>query len=165
MCNDKATALFAISDYLFDALFMASCTHLSAAITASGGVNPPIHLPGLDSTTAYIGQTANGIVTVDSGSDILSRYAYIGYSSWVLGRCNRGWQRFDVDQHSDLHIGSCGNGTLKITGGGAVNNYIGYIGENSGSLGTVSVDGATQSGRTIRTFISGILGMGLGMGR
>ncbi len=41
-----------------------------------------------------------------------------------------------------LTVGDSGTGTLGITGGGTVSNIVSYIGNTTGSVGTVTVDGA-----------------------
>ena len=48
-------------------------------------------------------------------------------------------------QALDLYVGLFGTGTLTIRNGGTVSNAYGFLGGNSGSAGTVTVDGAGSS--------------------
>ena len=66
-------------------LLCARC-RCPAAITATGNVSPSNPAGWTSSTIGYIGMTSTGSVTVDSGSDLLSSYACLGYNSGSTGR-------------------------------------------------------------------------------
>ena len=131
---------------------LGSYSTVFAAFTTSGSIdsiNPysipysytPI--PGIwDGTPqTYIGYTSGGTLTVDSGSDLHSGYAYIAYASGYTGLAT-------VDgagstwTNGTLYVGCSGGGTLSIANGGTVDNDTGYLGYNSGSSGLITVDGA-----------------------
>ncbi len=117
---------------------------LCAAITTTGIVDPADPIAWTSSTDGYIGSSADGSLVVDLGSDLYSRYGYIGFSPGVTGHVTidgsgSTWTNRTVESH--LYIGSSGNGTLDIIGGAAVSNTVGEIGYNAGSTGEVTVDG------------------------
>ncbi len=117
----------------------------AAAIVRSGDVEPSTTWQ--TSTTAYVGRTATGSLTVNSISDpkaLSSKTAYIGYDSGVAGNVTVTGSESTWTNTSTLEIGSYGNGTLHITGGGGVSgSYHSYIGRYSGSTGEVTVAAST----------------------
>ncbi|MGA2060212.1 MAG: hypothetical protein ABSG67_06995 [Thermoguttaceae bacterium] len=127
---------------ILSALYM--CVHaaqLCAATNASGDVTPADPSQWDSSTTVRIGQTSNGTVTIDSNSDVLSRFAYIGYSSGYTGEFTVDGAGSTWTNSSRIYAGYSGNGVLNITGGGAVINDFGCLGYIADSVGTVKVDG------------------------
>ncbi len=117
---------------------------ICAAITGTGGVTPANPVSWSSSTTAYVGETTSGSVTVDSGSDLLSAYAYIGYSAGYMGKVTVDGAGSTWINSYDISVGLSGNGTLNVTGGGNVSNSTGSIGIYSGSTGVVTVDGTNS---------------------
>jgi T5SS/PEP-CTERM-associated repeat protein len=111
---------------------------------AGSGKLTVINGGALSSSYVYVGGSGSGALNVAAGGSIGSSYVYLGYNSGSSGTAT-------VDgtgstwTSSQLSVGSSGNGTLNITGGGSVsiasNSYISSIGGNSGSSGTVTVDG------------------------
>ncbi len=68
----------------FAAVLILAQTSL-AAISYSGDVLPTNPATWTNSSTVYIGKTGTGIVTVDSGSGILSGTCYIGFNVGAVG--------------------------------------------------------------------------------
>ena len=141
-----------------------------AAITPTGDVSPSNPSSWTSATTGYIGNTASGTLTVDGGSDLLSSYTYIGYSSTAAGVVNvRGtgstWTNNGYPTEAlYLQVGYYGGGTLSIADGGNVSSSTSEIGNYSGSTGLVSVDGvgslwalSNPSSLTVGNFGSGTL--------
>ncbi len=138
-----------------------------AAFTATGNVSPTNPSSWTSSTTAYIGNTSAGTLTVDSGN-LLSSTGYIGYGSTATGLVNIAGTSSTWTNSYSLYVGNSGNGTLKITNGGAVSSgtvssttdYAGCIGYNTGSTGVVTVDGAGATWTNHSALIVGIFGSG-----
>jgi T5SS/PEP-CTERM-associated repeat protein len=122
---------------------------VQAVITTSGDVNPADASKWKISTLAYVGQTLNGNVQVDSGSDILSNFTYLGYSSDCIGEVTIDGDGSTWTNDSGIVIGNNGQGILNITNGGALSNYFlafigGYYNSNSNSIGVVNVIGSNS---------------------
>ena len=113
----------------------------------------------------YLGNDSSdyGTMTIYSGGTVTSSIGYIGSSAGSLintvnvNGSNAKWTNSD-----SLHVGYSGTGILAIANGGAVSNvFVGDIGTNSGSTGTVTVDGTgsvwTDSGTPMTV---GLLGTG-----
>ena len=122
----------------------------SAAITATGDVDPANPATWTANTTAYIGDSADGALTVNGGSTITSNIGYLGVTTGAAGTvtidgAGSTWTDTHVDNLWDgsLGVGDMGNGTLRITNGGSFTSPgSGYIGYGSGGSGTLIVDGA-----------------------
>ena len=118
-----------------------------AAIVATGDVEPAGPSTWTSSTAGYIGNTASGTVTVNSGSDLYSGYSYVGYNNGVRGLMTISGTGSTWNNSGELDVGYQGNGTLTISGGGTVNSgdvndgYGAYIGYWPGSSGVVTVGG------------------------
>ena len=125
----------------------ASVASARAAITPEGDVSPSDPSTwDYYSTDAYIGNTANGTLTLDAGNRISSHLGYIGYGSAATGvvnisGTNSSWRTYGVC------VGYSGGGTLSLANGGRLlmqtnsEKKASYIGYNPGSTGLVSVDG------------------------
>ena len=134
-----------------------------AAIVYSGDLDPANPNDWTSSTTAYIGNTdttSPGQVEVNGGSDLLSRYAYLGYNSGTSGTVTVTDTGSTWTNHYSLIAGYDGSGTLAITDGGIVNSGYGHIGYNSGSTGTVTVDGAGSTWTSGYSLFAGYDGSG-----
>ncbi|MFZ5832549.1 MAG: PEP-CTERM sorting domain-containing protein [Planctomycetota bacterium] len=135
-----------------------------AAIVATGDVLPTNPAGWTISTDAYIGKTANGRLTVDSGTSLWSDEAYIGYendangtviidgtgSTWTIGGF---W----------FHIGHHGMGTLVIRNGANVSSRYCDLGQWSGSTGTVNIEGSDSTWTVTGSFGPRIGGAGNGV--
>ena len=112
-----------------------------AGIFYSGNIDPTNPSTWNSDTNAYIGKTADGTLTVDPESDLLSDRGSIGAGSGVTGLVTitglgSTWSSRVIT------VGDYGgNGTLNIIGGGTVSSSSNQIGHNSGSTGTVTVTG------------------------
>ena len=118
-----------------------------ATITESGDIYPataPSSWSGSSNgTTAYIGyQTGNGTLTINGGSSVKARTAYLGNSAGLTGTVSVTGSGSVFNPHT-LYVGNSGTGNLSIASGGTVTtNSYAYLGYNAGSTGTVTVDGA-----------------------
>ena len=111
-------------------------------IIATGDVDPADPATWTTSTTAYIGKTGEGSVTVDDGSDVVSNDGYLGYNSGSLGSMTVNGTGSTWTTSTHLYVGASGEGTLDVTYGGFVSTLqTGFIGYNSGSTGAVTVSG------------------------
>jgi autotransporter-associated beta strand protein/T5SS/PEP-CTERM-associated repeat protein len=126
------------------ALFVLYPATAPAAITHTAGtasINPTDPSMWTSSTDGYIGYTAAGTLTVDSGN-LLSSNGYIGYGGTATGVVNIYGAGSTWTNSGSLTIGGINcSGTLSVTGGGAVSNTNAFLGETFGS-GAATVDGA-----------------------
>ena len=112
-----------------------------AGISFSGNVEPD-PTSWTSDTNGYVGNTSDGTLTVDSGSNLLSSGGTIAYSSGVIGFTTVDGSGSQWTNVGDLCVGCNGNGTLTVTNSGAVNNVVGCIGYNQDSSSVVTVDGS-----------------------
>ena len=109
---------------------------------------------GLELLVGYQGTASlsvtNGTIVSNSmgGNDALYR-TNIGSESGSSGTVTVSGAGSILTSNPDIHVGHSGSGVLNIIGGGTVSGYTGtdyysssYIGYNSGSAGTVTVNGA-----------------------
>ncbi len=115
-----------------------------AVITPTGDVSPTNPSTWDSSTTAYVGYTGTATVRVDAGSGLTSADGYLGYNGGAAGTVTVDGSGSAWNNYGPLYVGYSGSGTLNVTHGSQVTNYScnGYIGYNSGSAGTVTVDGS-----------------------
>jgi T5SS/PEP-CTERM-associated repeat protein len=124
---------------------VASPLPSSAAITATSGtasVSPANPGTWTNTTTGYVGNTADGAVTVNGGNSVVSDMVYLGYNSGVTGTATidgagSSWTG------NNLYIGNGGSGTVTVSGGGAasISNWC-LIGVNGGATGVMNISGA-----------------------
>ena len=136
---------------------------LHAAFTVSGDVEPANPPTWTSSTLGYVGKTANGSLTVDSGDDLLSSYGWIGYGSGKTGAVTVDGTGSTWTNNSLLYVGYSGNGTLNLSGGGAVTvNDTTYVAYGTGSTGTINfgTGGGTLTTRTLCSSPSRLTGTG-----
>jgi len=112
-----------------------------AGIVPSGDVSPADPATWMSLTWAYIGKTGVGSVAVDAGSDLVSRYGYIGEGSGSAGAVTVSGDGSTWTNSSGLYVGYRGNGRLDITDGGAVINVGTIIGNAPGSTGVAMISG------------------------
>ncbi len=121
---------------------MASTAY--AGLTASGNVIPESDPENwTDETSAYIGYTGTGALSITDKATLAVKIGTIGYLSGSEGTVLVDGEDSKWSNSGNLYIGRSGTGTLEITDKGSVTstgtyNYIGY---SSGSNGTVTVDG------------------------
>ena len=135
-----------------------------AEIAATGGVNPADPAMWTSSTTAHVGETTSGTVTVDSGSDLLSMHGYIAYSPACTGEIIVTGDGSTWTNGSNIKVGYDGNGTLNITDGGTVSDSSGYIGgyygSSSGTIGVATVTGTSSKWTNSNELYVGFSGNG-----
>ena len=114
------------------------------AIDGTGDIDPANPDTWDTNTTGYIGKMADGTLTVDDDSDLLSDSVYVGYESGVTGEASvDGAGSTWTNSGYDFNVGHEGSGTLNITNGGAISSeWGGVIGYVAGSTGIVNVNGA-----------------------
>jgi T5SS/PEP-CTERM-associated repeat protein len=112
-----------------------------SAITTTGDVSPTDPATWINTTYGYVGNSLDGSLLVDGGSDLLSSNGYIGNNSNVSGEVTINGTGSVWTDSVDLYVGKAGIGTLNIKGGGIVNSDFSYIGSDGGSTGIVNVDG------------------------
>jgi T5SS/PEP-CTERM-associated repeat protein len=124
-------------------------------------VSPSDPIGWTSTTTAYVGATASGELTVDGGSSIYSNVTHIGYATDSTGTMTVDGIGSNWIDYWQLYVGGSGIGTLDITESGAVRSFGGNIGQNSGSTGTVTVDGIGSNWINSDTLVIGNSGHGI----
>ena len=96
---------------------------LRAAFNVTGDVEPASPTTWTSYTSGYVGNTADGTLTVDSGN-LLSSSVLIGANSGVAGTVTLTGtgSTWTYGPYSSLYVGNYGSGTLNISGGAAVSN-------------------------------------------
>ncbi|MCL2760829.1 MAG: autotransporter outer membrane beta-barrel domain-containing protein [Desulfuromonadales bacterium] len=127
-----------------------------------------------DSSYIFIGESGTGTLAI-SGGGVVSTGAYglgaiIGDQSGSTGTVTVDGSGSILKSTGSLTIGSNGTGTLTISNGGVVSlndpnpgNNVAYIGRNSGSQGTVTVDGWGSEWNSTGTLNVGFNGSGSGL--
>ncbi len=149
------------------ALYVGNAGNGTLNITAGGGVTNSIGYIGDDAGTIgevmvagatwtnsgnlYVGKNGDGTLDVTGTGRVNSNGGFIGYADASSGEVaidGSGSQW--TTNFSDLFIGYDGNGTLNITNGGRVESTVAaVIGRNSGSTGSVTVEGEGSIWRVI----------------
>lgn len=151
--------------FLSTLLVIAAVTLLSesftqAAIITTGNVEPADPSTWDSSTSAYIGNSADGSLTVNGDSDVVSYRSYLGYSPGVTGTATVDGAGSTWTSSNYIYSGYNGTGVFDITNGGSVSATRGYIGYNSGSMGAVTVDGAGSTWTNSQNLYVGNTGKG-----
>ena len=149
----KFSITFALS---FALLLSAGITEANVSLVNVTPSNPIDWMVPGGYTIGYIGDTGNGVLTVDNGSDIYSLIGYLGYGAGMTGSASISGAGSTWDSQT-LHIGWLGSGDLLVNGGGSVtseNIYIGGHGANTSGILTVSGAGSTLTN-------NGYLGVGM----
>jgi T5SS/PEP-CTERM-associated repeat protein/autotransporter-associated beta strand protein len=88
----------------------------------------------------------NGTFAITHGGAAYGNSGYIGNGYDSIGTVTVSGAGSNWNTSYGIYVGNYGTGTLSITNGGTVtNNYWSYVGNNSGSVGTVTVDGPGSS--------------------
>ena len=98
-----------------------------AAITPTGDVEPDPST-WTANTAGYVGNTADGTLTVDSGSVVTWSYGFIAYNSGVTGVATVTGVGSSWIGNEGINVGLYGNGTLNITGGATVSSSFAGMG-------------------------------------
>jgi T5SS/PEP-CTERM-associated repeat protein len=91
-----------------------------AAITATGSVEPANPATWTTATTGLIGRTANGTLTINAGSNLLSNNCYVGYSRSVTGVATVDGNGSTWVNGTSILVGYDSSGTVNVTNGGTV---------------------------------------------
>jgi len=113
---------------------------VEAGVVAAGNVEP--ELPWNSNTTAYVGKTADGSLTIDGGSTLSARESYLGYNPDVTGTAEVRDSGSMWNNVQSLFVAYQGSGALQIDAGGQVNNAAGYLGYGGAATGTAVLAGA-----------------------
>src|SRR4051794_17223043 len=79
-----------------------------AAITTTGDVAPDPNTT-TSSSTLYVGNTSNGTLLVNGGSDVNTGYAYMGYNPGVSGSATVDGIGSTWTNPFDLYVGDLGD--------------------------------------------------------
>lgn len=93
-----------------------------ADIGTSGSVSPSSPSSWTSYLDGYIGYASDGTLTVDSGSDLLSKIGYIGHMSGASGVAVVSGSGSTWTGTGNLYVGQFGNGLLSIVNGGIVSS-------------------------------------------
>lgn len=140
-------------------------TSLNAAITVSGDASPNSGdaywaSGGNGSTDVFLGNMDNGSasLTINGGSDLDSYKAHIGLNTGGSADATVTGFSSTWDNSAEVVVGFHGSGSLEILNGAKVTNSdAGYVGYQSGSVGTVTVDGSGSSWNNM----GGVVGIGV----
>jgi T5SS/PEP-CTERM-associated repeat protein len=114
-----------------------------AAISTTGNVTPDPRTT-TSSDTLYIGRTADGTMTVDDGSDVISDRSYLGYDAAASGVATISGVG-STWSNDWFYIGRWGRGELTIEGGATVNtDGFASIADIESSSGEVTVTGTNS---------------------
>lgn len=144
-------------------VILLSAIFSEAAIITTGNVepaDPSTWTGGKTGTEASIGYTEDGSVTVNAGSVVTAKFAYLGRNPGVTGRVAVDGAGSTWDNYRDIVIGCQGTGLFDITHGGTASGRI-YLAQVFGSIGTLTVDGAGSTLTADRDFHVGHSGTGL----
>ncbi|MCD4824621.1 MAG: PEP-CTERM sorting domain-containing protein [Phycisphaerae bacterium] len=120
----------------------------------------------------YVGHSSSGAMNIINGGSVVSGstpvpdpHAYIGYNSGSTGTVMVDGPGSTWTLPGGLIVGHSGSGTLNVTNSGSVGNSSmfsedNYIGYNSGSTGTVTVNGSGSTWTVPRNLTVGYFGSG-----
>jgi T5SS/PEP-CTERM-associated repeat protein/autotransporter-associated beta strand protein len=131
-----------------------------AAITGLGDIYPENPSSWDSSTYGYVGYSGAGSLTVDTGSDLSSSYAVLGFSNTSTGLVAVTGAGSTWTNTNSVYVGLHGGGTLSITAGAAVGDFYGYIGYYSDATGSITVTGANSTWTNNSEMIVGVYGRG-----
>ena len=128
---------------------VAACAALMAVSVAQAQITPTGDVePATDpstwtttSTVAYIGNTADGSLTIAGGSTVNSQYGYLGYTAGVTGTVDITGTGSTFTTKA-LYDAYSGTGNLSIeSGGNLTTSSAAYVGYSALSNGTATVSG------------------------
>ena len=137
------------------------CASISRAdITYNGDITPDDPSTGQSFPRLYIGALADGDLTVDDGSDVVSQKAYVGFDQGVEGQLTVTGPGSEFNATSRLYVGYEGTGQLAISDSGFVGANLNYVGYDAGSSGSVKVDGPGSEWELSLSAVVGYHGQG-----
>ncbi len=118
----------------------------TSAATVSGSGSSLTIENSTDANNLYVGLGGSGSLTISGGGTVTTNTtgsnAYIGYTNGSNGTVTIDGTGSSWDSHH-LYVGEDGTGTLNVTNNGSLESYQTTIGNQSGSDGTVIIDGGT----------------------
>ncbi len=131
---------------------------LRADITTTGNVTPDPHTTTINDDL-YIGQTADGSLLIDGGSDVLSHWSYFGVGAGVNGTAtlDGAGSTWTCDMFA---VGALSTGQFHITHDADATSATGILGFTSGSNGLVTIDGTGSSWNSSSSLSVGHMGSG-----
>ncbi|MBN1853128.1 MAG: hypothetical protein JW829_10410 [Pirellulales bacterium] len=132
-----------------------------ADITWSGDLDPADPTTWTSDTVGCVGNIADGTLTIDGDSDLLTRQGEIGDKAGVTGEVNVDGTGSTWTSSRRISVGGHGSGTLAITNGGAVSSCDSLISIFGESTGEVTVDDSGSTWTNNGLFIVGFEGNGL----
>ena len=114
-----------------------------AALDWTGNVEPTDPAPPdwTSSTDGYVGNTADGTLTLGGGYNLDSSRGYIGFGETINGTVTVNGTGSTWMNDGNLFIGRSGFGMLNIEAGGQVCSNYSCLGIRAGSTGTATVTG------------------------
>lgn len=129
--------------------------------TATTITNPVAHPLDLGSDEIAVGNTGIGELLVSGGADVSDNGVFIAKEVGSTGTVTVDGAGSTWTSSFRFRVGRNGTGTLNITNGGSVSNTsVGYIGVNTGSTGTVTVDGSGSTWTNSDDLYAGYNGTG-----
>ena len=117
-----------------------------AAITLTNDVipSPPAGDPWDVGGALSVGETLNGAMTINAGSDVTNTDGFVANMTGSTGTVTVNGAGSTWTNSGELRMGNFGMGTLNITGGGAVSvgGGAGRLGNVAGGMGIATVDGS-----------------------
>ncbi len=115
-----------------------------ADITTTGDVHPdPASTTSSD--VLYVGDTADGSLSITGGDDAINSTAVLGNTAAATGTVTVEGGGSTWTSSGNLFAGYEGNGSLTITGGATVSVNEAFLGRNPGSFGQVTVSDVHSS--------------------
>lgn len=93
----------------------------------------------------YVGNTHNGELLIDAGSELSSSQGEVGFGAGSVGGVTVTGAGSTWVNGSWLHVGRAGTGTLDIFDGASVTGNWGVLGLDSGATGTATINGIGSS--------------------
>lgn len=140
-----------------------SLSAAQADIIATGDVEPDNPSNWNGSTSATIGNTDDGTITINGGSNIETGNGYLGcapdghnYKGTVtVSGTDTTW-----NNSANFYVGNTTRGELNITDGGEVNSGNGYLGNTNNSMGIAYISGSGSAWKNFGNLFVGNYGNG-----
>lgn len=108
----------------------------------------------------FVGDIADGGMTVGAGGTVSNVYGIVGSSDGVLGTVDVAGQNALWENTGTLSIANYGRAEMTVGAGGTVTNTVGYIGSFAGSNGVVTVSGEQARWENSADLVVGSSGTG-----
>lgn len=130
----------------------------NGTVTVDGAGSDWVNSLGLS-----IGNAGTGVLTVSNGGAVSSIGASVGDlagSNGTLAVTGAGSTLTTAGVGNQVIVGNYGTGALQISNGGVVSDANGIIGQNTGGVGTVTVDGLGSTWSNTSSLVVGTQGTG-----